>query len=93
MDLQIAAIRDGIKAGIAIALCLPFEWNQFASPAFACHYRHLIRAFMNQNSLYLLIGALVVVVIALGVYVYREESQPSGVELRIDESGVSIEEN
>ena len=48
---------------------------------------------MNQNSLYLLIGALVVVVIALGVYVYREESQPSGVELRIDESGVSIEGN
>lgn len=48
---------------------------------------------MNQNGLYLLIGALVVVVIGLGVYVYREESQPSGVELRIDESGVSIEEN
>lgn len=48
---------------------------------------------MNHNSLYLLIGALVVAVIALGVYVYREESQPSGVELRIDESGVSLEGN
>lgn len=50
-------------------------------------------AFMNQNGLYLLIGALVVVVIGLGAYVYRQESQPSGVELRIDESGVSIEGN
>jgi RsiW-degrading membrane proteinase PrsW (M82 family) len=48
---------------------------------------------VNKNTLYLLIGALVVVVIGLGVYVYREESKPSGVELKIDESGVSIEQN
>ncbi len=48
---------------------------------------------MNKNTLYLLIGALVVVVIGLGAYVYREESKPSGVELKIDESGVSIEQN
>jgi hypothetical protein len=48
---------------------------------------------MRQNQLYLIIGALVVVVIALGIYVYREESKPEGVELRIDESGISIEEN
>ena len=48
---------------------------------------------MRQNTLYLIIGALAVVVIALGIYVYREESKPSGVELRIDDSGVSIEQN
>ncbi len=47
----------------------------------------------TTNSLYLIIGALVVVVIALGIYVWREESKPSGVELRIDESGISVEEN
>ncbi len=47
---------------------------------------------MNRNSLYLVIGALIVVVIGLGIYVYREESKPSGVELKIDESGVSIEQ-
>ena len=40
---------------------------------------------MRQNQLYLIIGALAVVVIALGIYVYREESKPDGVELRIDE--------
>ncbi len=48
---------------------------------------------MKQNNLYLLIGALLVAVIGLGVYVYREESKPPGVELRIDESGVSVQEN
>jgi hypothetical protein len=48
---------------------------------------------MKQNQLYLIIGALVVVVIALGIYVYREESKPAGVELKIDESGISIQGN
>lgn len=48
---------------------------------------------MRQNSLYLIIGALVVAVVALGIYVLREESKPSGVELRINESGISVEEN
>ncbi len=46
----------------------------------------------NQNTLYLVIGALIVAVIALGIYVYREESRP-GVEMRIDGSGISVEEN
>lgn len=48
---------------------------------------------MRQNTLYLIIGALAVAVIALGIYIYREELKPSGVELRIDDSGVSIEQN
>ena len=48
---------------------------------------------MKQNTLYLIIGALVAVVIALGTYIYREETKPKGVELRIDESGISVQEN
>ena len=48
---------------------------------------------MKQNTLYLVIGALAVVVVALGIYVYREETKPEGVELRIDDSGISIEQN
>jgi hypothetical protein len=48
---------------------------------------------MRQNQLYLIIGALVAVVIALGIYVWREETKPKGVELRIDESGISVQEN
>ena len=46
---------------------------------------------MKQNPLYLVIGALAVVVIALGIYVYRESTEPEGVELRIDDSGISIQ--
>ena len=48
---------------------------------------------MQQNKLYLIVGALIVGVLALGIYGWREQSKPSGVELRIDESGVAIEEN
>jgi hypothetical protein len=56
--------------------------------------RHRQENFMNRsNGLYLIIGALVVAVVGLGAYVYREESKPQGVELRIGENGVSVEEN
>ena len=48
---------------------------------------------MNRNSLYAVIGALIVAVIALGIYVYREEQKPEGVELKIDDSGISIQKN
>ncbi|MCF6100807.1 MULTISPECIES: hypothetical protein [Mesorhizobium] len=48
---------------------------------------------MKQNMLYLVIGALVVVVIALGIYVYREQTRPEGVELKIDDKGISIQRN
>ncbi|RWM05490.1 hypothetical protein [Mesorhizobium sp.] len=48
---------------------------------------------MKQNMLYLIIGALVVVVIALGVYIYREQTRPKGVELKIDDKGISIQQN
>jgi hypothetical protein len=50
--------------------------------------------FMSRNNgHYLIIGALMVAVIGLGIYVYQEESQPNGVELKIGQNGVSIEEN
>ncbi|TIT97624.1 MAG: hypothetical protein E5W43_18165 [Mesorhizobium sp.] len=48
---------------------------------------------MRQNMLYLIIGALVVVVIALGIYIYREQTRPKGVELKIDDKGISIQRN
>jgi hypothetical protein len=48
---------------------------------------------MKQNTLYLIIGALVVVVIALGIYVYHEQTKPKGVELKIDDKGISIQQN
>ncbi|MBZ9770278.1 MULTISPECIES: hypothetical protein [unclassified Mesorhizobium] len=48
---------------------------------------------MRQNTLYLIIGALVAIVIALGIYVYREQTRPKGVELKIDDKGISIQQN
>lgn len=48
---------------------------------------------MNQNRLYLLLGALIVAVIVMGFYIWREESKPDGVELRIDQNGVSVQQN
>ena len=48
---------------------------------------------MNRNGLYLMIGALVVAVLVLGAYIYRQESKPEGVELKIDDNGISIQKN
>jgi len=48
---------------------------------------------MKQNMLYVIVGALVVVVIALGIYIYREQTKPKGVELKIDDKGISIQQN
>lgn len=47
---------------------------------------------MSRNNLYVLIVVLIVAVIGLGIYLYQEKSKPSGVELRINENGVSIEQ-
>jgi hypothetical protein len=41
----------------------------------------------------MVIGALAVVVIALGIYVYQQETKPEGVELKIDDNGISIQKN
>ncbi|MBW8282980.1 MAG: hypothetical protein K0M55_05205 [Rhizobium sp.] len=49
---------------------------------------------MNRNnSLYLVIGALVVAVVGLGIYMYREETKPKGIEMTIGSDGVKIQEN
>ena len=48
---------------------------------------------MNRNSLYLIVGVLAVAVVVLGIYVIREESKPDGVEIRLDENGLSVEQN
>ncbi|MDR9784072.1 hypothetical protein [Rhizobium redzepovicii] len=47
----------------------------------------------SRNGLYVLIGVLIVTVIGLGTYIYREESKPQGIEMSIGKNGVSIEQN
>lgn len=61
----------------------------YASRSIACQERVLNR----NNRLYLVIGALLVVVVGLGAYIVHEETKPDGIEMRIGENGVSIKEN
>lgn len=48
---------------------------------------------MRQNSLYLIIGVLLVVVAGGAVYLYQQSQKPTGVELRVDENGISVQRN
>jgi len=48
---------------------------------------------MKPTVLQFIILALVVLVLVLGYYLYQERQQPTGVEIRIDEGGISIQEN
>lgn len=48
---------------------------------------------LSTNALYVVIGALLVAVIGFGIYAYREETKPQGVELKLDNNGVSIQKN
>ncbi|QND53705.1 hypothetical protein HB779_18780 [Phyllobacterium sp. 628] len=47
---------------------------------------------MNRNMLYLIIGGLIVLVLGLGFYIYDKQSRPTGIELKIGEGGVSVEQ-
>ncbi|WP_377292729.1 hypothetical protein [Rhizobium sp. SG2393] len=48
---------------------------------------------MNKNALYLIIGALIVVVAGFSYYAYEKEKQPDGVEIKIGQDGVSVQGN
>lgn len=41
----------------------------------------------------MVIGALAVLVVVLGFYIYKQETKPEGVELKIDNNGISIQQN
>ncbi|SIR10912.1 hypothetical protein SAMN05880582_106210 [Rhizobium sp. RU20A] len=61
--------------------------------AWVCVNRTRRTHFMNKNALYLIIGALIVVVAGFSYYAYEQEKQPDGVEIKIGEGGVSVQEN
>jgi hypothetical protein len=46
---------------------------------------------MNRNGLYLVVGLLVIAAVAVGYLIYQEE-QKSGVDIKIGDGGISIEE-
>ncbi len=49
--------------------------------------------FVSRDTLYMVIGALIVVVAGFSYYAYQQEKKPDGVEIRVDEKGLSIEGN
>lgn len=48
---------------------------------------------MQRSSLYLVIGALVALVVAFGLYIAYEQSQKPGLEIKVDNQGISINGN
>ncbi|MBN9053720.1 hypothetical protein JQ506_04220 [Shinella sp. PSBB067] len=48
---------------------------------------------MNRNALYMIIGALIVVVAGFSYYAWQQEKKPDGVEIQLNEQGLSIQEN
>ena len=45
----------------------------------------------RNNMIYLVAGALMVVVAVLGYSLYQEKKEPKGIQLNIGEKGISIE--
>ncbi len=48
---------------------------------------------MKRNFLYLICGVLGIAVVILGYQVYQDRQKPKGVEIKIDDSGISIQGN
>lgn len=46
---------------------------------------------MNRNVLYVVIGVLAVAAVVAGYLLYQEQQKTSGIELNLDNNGVSIE--
>jgi hypothetical protein len=48
---------------------------------------------MTRNSLYALIAVLAIAVAGFAIYYFYQESQKPGLEIRIDEQGISVDGN
>ena len=46
---------------------------------------------INRNTLYLIIGALAVVVAVLGYQLYQERKEPQGMQINVGPGGITIE--
>jgi uncharacterized protein HemX len=48
---------------------------------------------MSRNALYAVIAILLVVVVGYGIYAYQQEQARPGIEVRVDDGGISIDGN
>lgn len=47
---------------------------------------------MSRNGLYAVIAILVIAIAAFGIYTYQQQNR-AGIEVRVDEGGISIDGN
>ena len=47
---------------------------------------------MNRNGLYVVIAILLIAIVGFGIYTYQEQNRP-GIELRVDDGGISVDGN
>lgn len=48
---------------------------------------------MSRNGLYAVIAILLIAVVGFGIYSYQQEQARPGLDIRVDEQGVSIDGN
>lgn len=48
---------------------------------------------MSRNSLYAVIAVLVIALATFGLYTYQQQQARPGIEVRVDEQGISIDGN
>jgi uncharacterized protein HemX len=48
---------------------------------------------MSRNGLYAVIAILLVAILGFGIYTYQQQQARPGIEVRINEQGVSIDGN
>jgi RsiW-degrading membrane proteinase PrsW (M82 family) len=46
---------------------------------------------INRNTLYLIVGALAVVVVVLAYQLYQDRKEPQGMQINVGPGGISIE--
>ncbi|MBJ6989078.1 MULTISPECIES: hypothetical protein [unclassified Devosia] len=48
---------------------------------------------MSRNGLYFLVALLLIALVGFGIYTYQQEQARPGIEVRVDEQGISIDGN
>lgn len=48
---------------------------------------------MSRNGLYAVIAILVIAIAAFGIYTYQQQQARPGIEVRVDDTGISIDGN
>ena len=48
---------------------------------------------MSRNGLYALIGILAIIVVALGGYMFYQQSQQPSLEIKVDRNGIQVNGN